>query len=127
MIVGFVFLFIFLLILIFLLYRQVLSSNVFCTTTADFVAPSSRDGKLCSLPIAPTTVVKELAPGPHKELWHFSLQKADLMADENAEIDSTSILSESCLLDAESQCKQLISNWAPASIQIEHPEFDDQN
>ncbi|KAK9176476.1 hypothetical protein WN944_028493 [Citrus x changshan-huyou] len=67
----------------------------------------------------------ELAPGPRKELWHFSSQKADLVADQNAEIASTSILTESCLLDAESQYKQLVWDWAAAPIQIEHPEFDD--
>lgn len=34
------------------------------------------------------------------------------------------LLTESCLLDAESQYKQLVWNWAAASIQIEHPELD---
>ncbi|KAK9183755.1 hypothetical protein WN943_024100 [Citrus x changshan-huyou] len=108
-------------------YRQVLSSNVAgcCTTRTDYVVPSSRDGQLCSLSIVSTTVVKELAPEPRKELWHFSSQKADLVADQNAEIASTSILTESCLLDAESQYKQLVWDWAAAPIQIEHPEFDD--
>lgn len=108
-------------------YRQVLSRNVAgcCTTRTDFVVPSSRDGQLCSLSIVSTTVVKELAPGPRKELWHFSSQKADLVADQNAEIASTSILTESCLLDAETQYKQLVWDWAAAPIQIEHPEFDD--
>ncbi|XWS40196.1 hypothetical protein CRYUN_Cryun18bG0120000 [Craigia yunnanensis] len=62
----------------------------------------------------PATVVQEFVPPPLKELCHSS-QRARLKMDEKSEMTQT-----------ESQFRELVVNWIPPPLQIEHFDVGDK-
>ncbi|KAF8406613.1 hypothetical protein HHK36_008703 [Tetracentron sinense] len=90
------------------------------------IAPRPLKQQSCSTSGRIEIVAQEIAPRPQKEQACSTSGSTEIIAQPKAETVSRSSLFGNGPLQIESQVRELIENWVPPPIQVEHTDFDDQ-